>query len=127
MLELAARIVKDYGTVLGRAKPGIYGLPESLLPHSREQIRSSIRFLLKHVDVEDVEIKQSLVHGYVYLAQFVPDRDMEIISAGQSAAINANSNDDDGTARDAMRLINRIKLAMETALKEVTELVQGSA
>jgi hypothetical protein len=42
MLALATKVVSDYGKVLAEVMPGVHGVPESLLPHSKAQIRASI-------------------------------------------------------------------------------------
>lgn len=111
MLALATKVVTDYGRVLAQVQPGLHGLPESLLPHSRTQIRDAIRMLLEHLEPEHSALKESLARGYVYLAQFVPDAD--------AAAMSRNAKP--GAAPDlaAMRLMNRIKLDMERALEEL--------
>jgi hypothetical protein len=117
MLALATKVVADYGKVLARVQPGLHGLPESLLPHSRAQIRNAIFMLLENLEPEHTALKESLARGYVYLAQFIPDADAAVLAQG---AIPKNS----GTmvephSEPAMRLINRIKLDMERALEEL--------
>src|SRR5499427_4477513 len=68
MLALATKVVRDYGKVLAAVVPGVHGLPESLLPHSKEQIRSAIAMLLENLEPEHTALKESLARGYVYLA-----------------------------------------------------------
>ena len=75
MLALATKVVTDYGRVLAQVQPGLHGVPESLLPHSKAQIRDAIVMLLQHLEPEHTALKESLARGYVYLAQFVPDAD----------------------------------------------------
>ena len=75
MLALATKVLTDYGKVLAQVQPGLHGLPELLLPHSKQQIRGAILMLLENLDAEQTAIKESLARGYVYLAQFVPDED----------------------------------------------------
>lgn len=109
MLALATKVVTDYGRVLAQVQPGLHGMPESLLPHSRRQIRDAIRMLLEHLEPEHTALKESLARGYVYLAQFVPDADAMSRNAKPGAAPDLA----------AMRLMNRIKLDMERALEEL--------
>jgi hypothetical protein len=78
MLALATKVVRDYGKVLAEVIPGVHGLPESLLPHSKDQIRNAIFMLLENLEPEHNALKESLARGYVYLAQFVPDIDAAI-------------------------------------------------
>ena len=115
MLALATKVVRDYGKVLAEVIPGVHGLPESLLPHSKAQIRSAIAMLLENLEPEHTALKESLARGYVYLAQFVPDADAAVLARGgtRNAAQVDNSNE------SAMRLINRIKLDMERALEDL--------
>ena len=122
MLALATKVVRDYGKVLAEVIPGVHGLPESLLPHSKEQIRSAIAMLLENLEPEHTALKESLARGYVYLAQFVPDADAATIASG------ANGRDSgalDASNESAMRLINRIKLDMERALEDLRKFGLG--
>ena len=116
MLALATKVVRDYGKVLAAVVPGVHGLPESLLPHSKAQIRSAIAMLLENLEPEHTALKESLARGYVYLAQFVPDVDAEMLvkRSGSRDAAQVDSNNE-----SAMRLINRIKVDMERALEDL--------
>jgi hypothetical protein len=118
MLALATKVVSDYGKVLARVQPGLNGLPESLLPHSKAQIRNAIVVLLENLEPEHTALKESLARGYVYLAQFVPDADAQVLAAPGGASLTAGS-------EPAMRLLNRIKLDMERALEELHALGVG--
>ena len=120
MLALATRIVSDYGKVLASLRPEVYGLPESLLPHPRERLRDALRLLLTSVPLDQPELREGLLRGYVYLAQFVPDTEAALIARGQSLLGDADG--DGREAEAAMRAINRIKLAMEAALEEAGSL-----
>lgn len=116
MLALATKVVRDYGKVLAEVIPGVHGLPESLLPHSKDQIRNAIAMLLENLEPAHTALKESLARGYVYLAQFVPDVDAAVLgreAGGQGSGQVDNSNE------SAMRLINRIKLDMERALEDL--------
>ncbi len=117
MLALATRVVSDYGKVLAHVSPGVYGLPQSLLPYPKERIRAALRFLLHEVAPEHPELREGLARGYVYLAQFVDDADADVIARGAAVASGIGSDADD--AEPAMRLINRIKAEMELALDEL--------
>ncbi len=117
MLGMATKVVSDYGKVLSRVEPGVYGLPESVLPHARETIRYAILTLLKQLGPEHTEVKEGLRQGYVYLAQFVADDEADLVARGQ-ASVAAVATDDEST-EPAMRIINRIKLAMEHAVDEM--------
>lgn len=120
MLALATRMVRDYGKVLASLRPEVYGLPESLLPHPKERLRDALRLLLTSVPLDQPELREGLLRGYVYLAQFVPDAEAALIARGQALLGGAGGNGNEAEA--AMRAINRIKLAMETALEEAGSL-----
>lgn len=120
MLALATRIVSDYGKVLANLRPEVYGLPESLLPHPRERLRDALRLLLTSVPLDQPELREGLLRGYVYLAQFVPDAEAALIARGQALLGGAGGSNSE--AEPALRAINRIKLAMETALEEAGSL-----
>jgi hypothetical protein len=116
MLALATKVVRDYGKVLAEVIPGVHGLPESLLPHSKAQIRSAIAMLLEYLEPEHTALKESLARGYVYLAQFVPDADAAVLGRGTDRNGSAQV---DNNNESAMRLINRIKVDMERALEDL--------
>jgi hypothetical protein len=116
MLALATKVVRDYGKVLAEVIPGVHGLPESLLPHSKAQIRSAIAMLLENLEPEHTALKESLARGYVYLAQFVPDADAAVLGRGTDSQGSAQV---DNNNESAMRLINRIKVDMERALEDL--------
>ena len=118
MLGMATKVVSDYGKVLAQVEPGVYGLPESLLPHSRESIRFAILTLLRKLGSEHPEVKQGLRQGYVYLAQFIGDDEAAVVKSGQASVTDNNVND--ASTEPAMRIINRIKLDMERAVEEMS-------
>lgn len=123
MLALATKVLTDYGKVLAQVQPGLHGLPESLLPHSKAQIRNAILMLLENLEPEQTAIKESLARGYVYLAQFVPDADAALIAASGadiSSAINLTTGNE-----SARKLLNRIKVDMERALEELQAMGVG--
>lgn len=117
MLALATRVVSDYGKVLAQVSPGVYGLPESLLPYPKDRIREALRFLLQNVVQEHPELREGLARGYVYLAQFVADDDAHTVARGAASATGLAA--DAGDAEPAMRIVNRIKAEMERALEEL--------
>ena len=124
MLTLATRVAEDFGRTLAGLDKTAYGYPQSLLPHDKAQIKTALRTLLKVVG-NDPKVGESLARAYVYLAQFVPDEDAELIQSSQSVLSGDGQSGDLGEVAIAMQRINEIKLAMETALSEVELLRQG--
>lgn len=120
MLELAARILDAYGKCLAATPKGIYGIPESRLPYAKVQIRTAIRETLAHLDDEHPDVRRALIDGFVYLAQFIPDAEAEILRRGEAAAASGDTNHPDwASTEQAAGIINRIKLNMESALEEI--------
>lgn len=121
MLALATRVVTDYGKVLASVRPDVYAMRQSLLPHPKQRIHEALSFLLQQMPMDQLELREGLARGYVYLAQFVPDEDAAIIAAGQ-ADLTGGTDADAAAAGKANRLINQIKADMEQALEEVRNL-----
>jgi hypothetical protein len=121
MLGLATKILNDYGKVLGQLEPGTYGLPISFLPHSKEQIRAATKHVLDELGPGQPTIREALIRGFVYLAQFVPDEEAEVLLATPT---DGTGIDDDQSA-EAVRIINRIKLDMERSLEEIAGVGAG--
>lgn len=119
MLGMATKVVSDYGKVLAQVEPGVYGLPESLLPHARESIRFAILTLLRELGTDHQEVKEGLRQGYVYLAQFVGDEEATMVRDGQASVSDGRL--DENSTEPAMRIINRIKLDMERAVEEMRD------
>lgn len=119
MLGMATKVVSDYGKVLAQVEPGVYGLPESLLPHARESIRFAILTLLRELGTDHQEVKEGLRQGYVYLAQFVGDEEATMVRDGQASVSDGRL--DESSTEPAMRIINRIKLDMERAVEEMRD------
>ena len=119
MIGMATKVVSDYGKVLAQVEPGVYGLPESLLPHARESIRFAILTLLRELGADHQEVKEGLRQGYVYLAQFVGDEEATMVRDGQASVSDGRL--DESSTEPAMRIINRIKLDMERAVEEMRD------
>ncbi len=123
MQKLATKVVAQYGKTLAQLEPGLYGFPESWLPYQKEQIRTAIIHLLKRIGPENNDIREGLVNGYVYLAQFIPDVEANLVARGQAALSSPMANIDAlKDAPKALKIINTIKLEMEQSLDEIKDL-----
>lgn len=120
MLAMAGRILRDYGRLLGEIEPGCCALPRSFLPYSRTAITEATLQVLPTLGKGDEALRDALIRGYVFLAQFVDDDEAERVANGQaqldSLALNAGEQPQSPQALDALRVINRIKLEMEQSL-----------
>lgn len=116
MLGMATKVLNDYGKVLSGIETSRYGLPESCLPHSKTAIREATKTALGHVGADQPAIREGLIRGYVYLCQFVPDEEAEVLLATE---IPDDPSFDLTASHEAVRIISRIKLEMERALEEV--------
>ena len=125
-LAAATQIVSDYGQVLNTMDPAHYGHPESSLPHAKDTIREAILTSFREFGWTRSDVRQGLIQGFVYLAQFVPDEDAAVIARGQDWMQQANKdNDVPAEVEQAVRLINDIKLAMERSLEEISAVENG--
>ncbi len=133
-LEQAENIVGEYGKLLSGTEPSIYGIPLSLLPYEKEQIKIAIQTLILAIDKEDKKIYNGLIQAYVYLAQFIEDEKVDIAEKGRiilekEASDHNNENatpqdtDDLELANQAVQTINRIKTDMENLMSEISLLI----
>lgn len=126
-LEQAEHIVNAYGEILARLKHVNTALPSSILPTDKETIREAIHTLLWELDEADEQIKSSLVQGYVFLEQFIPDDKVEILARGQAALQSADPEHDDWNyAMEASEIVVQIKLAMEEAMKDMKLFIKST-
>lgn len=120
MLNLAMRILKDYGHCLAQVEPGSYGLPQSFLPYPKAQIAEAHRVTLGALGGERPELREALIRGYVYLQQFVTDDEAQQIAEAHEL-LDPFGNPDGAPASEeneaALAIVNRIKLSMERALE----------
>ena len=119
-LEQAEHIVSAYGAVLARLKHVNTALPSSLLPYPKAEIKQAIQTLLWEFDDMDQTVRNSLIQGYVYLEQFIPDNKVETVARGQAALQSADPGHADwGHADEANRIIAQIKMDMEDAMQDM--------
>jgi len=124
-LKNAEQIVNAYGKILAKLDAGNYGHPQSLLPFDRDEIKSAIQLLLWELEGENRDICNSLAQSYVYLAQFIPDDEADIIVQGQHFLSSSDFDDSHiEEAGEAARIINRIKLDMEEMILDVRKFMR---
>lgn len=120
MLAVAGKILRDYGRVLGEIEPGCCALPRSFLPHPRGAIQEATLRVLATLSPTDEALRDALIRGFVFLAQFVDDDEAERVAEGQAQldnlALEAGVEPQSPQAVDALRVVNRIKMEMEQAL-----------
>ena len=71
----AMEVMGDFGSVCVAAETEGVAVPESLLPHDRETIKDSLRFLL--LAASDEGFCDNVKASYQFLASFVSDEDYE--------------------------------------------------
>jgi hypothetical protein len=100
----AEAIVNDYGAVLIAAEdtPFSLVLPESQLRHSRDEIKSAIRYCLAF---GPAEVRDSLVTGYSQLGSFVPDADAAL-AANLAPGVVPDPHADPGRALAILKSTN---------------------
>ncbi len=119
-IENAEQIVHAYGELLSDLNEVGTAYPLSLLPHDKDFIRQAIITLLWEVDGMAADVRAGLTSGYVYLEQFIPDRQYAALVKGQTAVQSGNLNHSDWFfADEASTIMVQIKAAMENALVEM--------
>lgn len=119
-LATAQQYVQQYGQILAMQDGSSYGLPVSLLPCDKDQLKAHIQLLLWEIGEQDKTICNSLAQSYVYLAQFITDDEADIVTRGQAVMQSSDMGHDDWQlVEDASRIINQIKLEMEALMAEV--------
>lgn len=119
-IEQAEGIVNTYGAMLNNLKHVNTALPESLLPTKKETIKEAIQTLLWELEDLDAITRNSLVQGYVFLEQFLPDEKVEILARGQAAIQSADPEHHDWQyADEANDIVTDIKVAMENAMQDM--------
>ena len=125
VLAVAGKILRDYGRVLGEIEPGCAALPRSFLPHPRGAIQEATLRVLEKLDPSDDALRDALIRGFVFLAQFVDDDDAERVAEGQAQmdalALDAGADPQSPQAREALRVVNQIKVEMEQALLQACQ------
>ena len=95
-------------------------LPRSFLPHPRGAIQEATLRVLATLSPTDEALRDALIRGFVFLAQFVDDDEAERVAEGQpqlhNLALEAGVEPQSPQAVDALRVVNRIKMEMEQAL-----------
>ncbi len=120
-IEQAESIVNTYGALLNNLKHVNTALSVSLLPEKKEVIKQAIQTLLWELEGLDDITRNSLVQGYVFLEQFLPEDQVEILARGQAAIQSADPEHEDWAYADqANNIVTNIKVAMENALQEMS-------
>lgn len=119
-LAEAQQLVHQYGQILSQLDAASYAHPQSRLPCDKDQLKSSLQLLLWEIGEQDKSICESLVHAYTFLAQFIDDKDAELVAKSQAIMQSSDMGHADwDNVEEATRLINGIKLEMEELLKDV--------
>ena len=120
-IEQAESIVNTYGALLNNLKHVNTALSVSLLPEKKDVIKQAIQTLLWELEGLDDITRNSLVQGYVFLEQFLPEDQVEILARGQAAIQSADPEHEDWAYADQPNnIVTNIKVAMENALQEMS-------
>ncbi|MDH5407582.1 MAG: hypothetical protein OEZ33_01045 [Gammaproteobacteria bacterium] len=118
-IQAAEQILNDYGKILANITDMGYAHPVSLLPHTKDQIKDAIQLILKEIGDENKDLRNSLFEAYVVLAKFIPDEDVGIVEDGQTAITGEASDTSVEDVDNAAKLINSIKLEMESLTEDL--------
>ena len=120
-IEQAENIVNSYGDLLNKLKHVNTALSVSLLPAKKETIKQAIQTLLWELEGLDAITRNSLIQGYVFLEQFLPEDKVEILVRGQAAIQSADPDHEDWPYADqANDIMTDIKVSMENAMQELS-------
>lgn len=120
-LQQAEITLREYGKVLAAITEMGYAHPVSLLPNTKDQIKDAIQVLLTELGNENNNLRNSLFEAYVLLAKFIPDEDVATLENGQLVMAKRESSETDLEQADkAAKLINSIKLEMESLTTDLT-------
>lgn len=120
MHKLAQKIIEEYRKTLDREGVQVHGICESALPYDRDQIKSAIIDMLEQLDEDEIDLKESLATSYIQLGLFMPDEDVMIARKGHAAIISGDIHHPEMEhAEAALKVIARMKLAIEALAKEV--------
>lgn len=123
-LNNAEQILADYGRILATSQPSGYGMPISLLPYSKDAIKDAIQLVLTTLGQAEPQLHESLIQGYVYLAQFIPDEDARIVDKSYYFLKKEHlSGEELEQAQQAAKIINSIKAEMENLMADISLLV----
>ena len=123
-IKVAEKIINDYCQVIQVADASLYGMPDSLLQYSKSQIKQAIFTALAELHVDEIDLRESLIHSYLHLAQFIPDEQVDITHRGQTAILSGDINHPDlAVGEQAVKIINDIKHEMEELKSEVNNYV----
>jgi hypothetical protein len=116
MLALATKVLNDYSRVLSNIEPSNLGFSEAFLPHSKPKIREATRTALQHLGAGQPQIREALIRAFVYLEQFVPDAQAEVLLQ----AVLEGESIVPGTNTAAGQIADQIRQDMDRALREIT-------
>lgn len=123
-IKVAEKIIKDYCKVIQMSDVNLYGLPESYLVYSKTQIKQALLTALSDLELDEVDFRETLIHSYLHLAQFIPDDLADIAIRGQEAIRSGDINHPDlPIAEQALQIINHIKINMEELKLEVHDYI----
>ena len=121
-IQVAEKIIKDYCQVIQISDPTLYGIPESYLVYKKPQIKQAIITALRTLAPDEIDFRESLIHSYLHLAQFIPDEQADIVKKGQAAILSGDIHHPDfPIADEALHIINGIKADMEELKIEIQD------
>jgi len=110
-IRVAEKIINDYCQVIQITDASLYGMPISLLQYSKSQIKQAIFTALAELHVDEIDLRETLIHSYLHLAQFIPDDQADITQRGQEAILSGDINHPDlEIGEQAIKIIKVIRV-----------------
>lgn len=91
-MQQVFEIVGDFGAILEKSTLFPIASPESMLPHSKDVIKTAIKLAL--LVTEDKTAIKHLMTAYVSLADFIPDHEAHILNANWEELQHYSKNKD---------------------------------
>jgi len=103
----------------------LYGIPVSYLAYNKSQIMQAIKTAISTLEPDEIDFRETLVHSFLHLAQFIPDDQVDIVRRGQEAILSGDIHHPDLPIADqALEIINRIKSDMEELRTDIYEFIR---
>ncbi len=120
MHERLADILNDYGIAMEQASSWAFGAPESLLSHTREEIKWAVKNSLTFLTREN-EMKRLLLRSsFINLALFIPDEEAAVSAKAQIALKSGDvKNLDLDQMKQALEILKRITSDQQVLIQEI--------
>jgi len=120
MSERLAVILNDYGIAMERASSWAFGAPQSLLSHTREEIKWAVKNSITFLTQDDEKKRLLLRSSFINLALFIPDEDAAVSAKAQAALKTGDvKNLNIEEMKQALEILKRITSDQQELIQEI--------